>query len=1168
MSDPVIPGYDILETIGEGGMGTVYRAHQVSLDRDVAIKILPKKLADDPAYVERFHIEAQAAAKIRHPSIVQVFDAGTCEDSYYFVMEYIDGETTKSRVQRKGRLTEENVLVIAEYVAMALDHAWEVGRIIHRDVKPDNILIDRDGSVKITDLGLAKFVGSARTTITMTPMAMGTPYYCSPEQARGLPDVDFRTDIYALGATMFHLITGSAPFEESTGVTAMARHITEQIPDPMDLNASVSDNFSWLLERMLAKDMYKRHDSWSEALRDIRLVKEGLPPEGPFLEEGESTIGRCARRNRPPKVRAQTRTVRAAASAGRASPPASRVFRLFLAFAGAFALLLLVTHLYMVQFIRAKGRAERRLSRALSEAWRMPESPHDVKGWSDARARIGTLRKDRQNRCISGPIDRAEAEFDRLLAAAVEQNRQKEEQARREQARREKQQQARETAARRRLDEADTLARADPEAYAVLLRRYRSIADDPEFKGTQAAVEAAKAAKRYEKLRKDARDAQNERKERLRARGQQWRLIERRMLGFVRLREYEDACYLILRTLRGWQREDEPDLELKSWQAAKDPIESALRRKDTAAARDLIAAQLSGWDYWEGLDLDQKLRDRIAINEARLKHVYGLFEMIEDNKSNLLGRRYVVADKPRALLAPLREDFQSPEELPPVEELVSFPYQAQVMGGAAWIAYVKRIRAGLVDVAWSVRLAEREGMTSQEFPLRGLPLACLVDMIHAADPENATRNLAVLHIAEGKHRPYIVYLGGLKKTYPGAEFFVDEARQAGEHVDELAAWLEDWAQLEKEDLSGAGAKTEPGGPEGQPPAEPQTATPAADGAPRGQAQAPRADTGLKIVKRDALAFSRISHGPLGRWLQNYPNKLVLFGPDYLVGIDMSQMTVYRFDRGRDRPWDTRIPMEPDSLWVASSVRPILLTHSLSKPGQQYLSVFSAVTGELLPPRVPGVPNCARLALSPDARYAALASGNQKVQVVDVEKQVVKWPKPLAGKAGLDFSSDSTQLLCLGEQRPLQIVDVESQTVRSLDVKAYSAVFIPGTLLIAAAAADFDGNIALLDSRTGEQIDRWRTDLQWRDFSVELAADPLGRFLAVLCIGQNCRFRVYSFEGERLFSAADRDDRPRFALYAKQGIRVSNNGRMLFAQDTLYSVEPPPPKTPESRAPAK
>jgi len=295
MNYPSISGYEIVDVLGEGGMGTVYLARQLSLNRSVAIKILPEHLANDASYVMRFHQEATSAAQIKHPGIVQIYDAGEDKGRYYFVMEYVNGETTANRVCRKGRLDDTNASLIGESVAAALEYAWHQAGLVHRDVKPDNILIDSDGTVKVADLGLAKLVNQPTAVTTVSKALIGTPHYCAPEQARGDTEVDCRADIYALGATLYHFVTGLVPFSESSGVSAMVKNITDYLPNPIDCNPDVSDNVAWLIEKMMAKDMNVRQQNWHHVLDDMGQVLSGRPPLSKRPPAGSSTVQRSMR---------------------------------------------------------------------------------------------------------------------------------------------------------------------------------------------------------------------------------------------------------------------------------------------------------------------------------------------------------------------------------------------------------------------------------------------------------------------------------------------------------------------------------------------------------------------------------------------------------------------------------------------------------------------------------------------------------------------------------------------------------------------------------------------------------------------------------------------------------------------------------------------------------
>jgi len=298
MQYPVIPGYEITGVLGEGGMGKVYLAIQLSLNRKVAVKILPPGLAADESYLLRFRNEARAAAKLRHPNIVQIYDAGEHNRLYFFAMEYISGETAAGRVMRKGKLDEESALLIGESVAVALEYAWDRARLVHRDVKPDNILIDEDGIVKISDLGLAKTMDQVSPGITVERSLIGSPHYCAPEQAQGESELDCGADIYALGATLYHFLTGRPPFAETPGISAMVKKLTEHLPDVIDVNPSATDNFAWLVEKMMARDKKRRQHNWHEVLDDFDEVIHGRPPISDPLPAGLSTMLRGKRRSR------------------------------------------------------------------------------------------------------------------------------------------------------------------------------------------------------------------------------------------------------------------------------------------------------------------------------------------------------------------------------------------------------------------------------------------------------------------------------------------------------------------------------------------------------------------------------------------------------------------------------------------------------------------------------------------------------------------------------------------------------------------------------------------------------------------------------------------------------------------------------------------------------
>ena len=291
-----IDGFEILEKIGEGGMASVWKARQLSLDRIVAIKVLSEVFSNDPGDVRRFQEEAQAAAKLKHPGIVQVHDAKAENGMYYFIMEYVSGYTVGDWVRRKGVLSEKDALLVADCVADALEYAWDHAGIVHCDIKPDNIIIDEDGTVKVADLGLARTISMMESSVELLDEIMGTPAYISPEQASGETNLDFRSDIYSLGAMLYHLVTGHMMFEDFDDDAKLEKHIEDTVADPIELNPQLSKGVCWLIERMTAKDPELRQSSWGAVRSDIRRVQHGHLPHGGLLPEGCSTVSRSPRR--------------------------------------------------------------------------------------------------------------------------------------------------------------------------------------------------------------------------------------------------------------------------------------------------------------------------------------------------------------------------------------------------------------------------------------------------------------------------------------------------------------------------------------------------------------------------------------------------------------------------------------------------------------------------------------------------------------------------------------------------------------------------------------------------------------------------------------------------------------------------------------------------------
>lgn len=314
-----IPGYELIEELPQGGMSTVYKARQLSLDRIVALKTLPPQMAADSADIEQFLFEAKGAAKLKHSGIVQVYDFGEASGTYYLVMEFISGYSVSEWLREEKVLNKKDALVIAESVAEALDYAWETARIIHCDIKPDNIMVDGDGTIKVADLGLAKTVGILGTVDgPRADMIMGTPNYISPEQASGEKDLDCRTDIYSLGAMLYYVVTGRMVFEEFPETEVIDRQISDQITDPRDVNPAVSLECACLIETLMAKSKHHRPADWKAVIQDVARVKAGHLPITPLPPAGASTVMRSParirylQRRRAGKRRAWPRVVTAA----------------------------------------------------------------------------------------------------------------------------------------------------------------------------------------------------------------------------------------------------------------------------------------------------------------------------------------------------------------------------------------------------------------------------------------------------------------------------------------------------------------------------------------------------------------------------------------------------------------------------------------------------------------------------------------------------------------------------------------------------------------------------------------------------------------------------------------------------------------------------------------
>ena len=277
----LIPGsylinrYEIIMKIGSGGMADVYKAKDHVLNRLVAIKVLKQEYSTDATFVKKFRVEAQSAAGLSHPNIVNVYDVGEDDGVYFIVMELVQGITLKNYIDMKGKLDIREALNISVQIASGLSAAHE-NRIIHRDIKPQNIIMSRDGKVKVTDFGIAKVADS--TTVTTT--AAGTVHYISPEQARGGYS-DERSDIYSLGITIYEMVTGRVPFEGETNVAVALMHIQSEITPPRQLEPSIPVSFEKIILKCTQKKPERRYASARELIADLRKVL--THPDGEYV---------------------------------------------------------------------------------------------------------------------------------------------------------------------------------------------------------------------------------------------------------------------------------------------------------------------------------------------------------------------------------------------------------------------------------------------------------------------------------------------------------------------------------------------------------------------------------------------------------------------------------------------------------------------------------------------------------------------------------------------------------------------------------------------------------------------------------------------------------------------------------------------------------------------
>ncbi|WP_329955842.1 Stk1 family PASTA domain-containing Ser/Thr kinase [Calidifontibacillus erzurumensis] len=280
--------YKILDMIGGGGMANVYLAHDLILDRDVAVKVLKPEFSNDDEFIKRFRREAHSATSLNHPNIVSIYDVGEEENIYFIVMEYIEGQTLKQYIQQKKTLTVEEVIDIMKQITAAIEHAHQ-NQIIHRDIKPHNILIDYKGHVKVTDFGIAMALSA--TSITQTNSVLGSVHYLSPEQARGGMATK-KSDIYSLGVVMFELLTGRLPFSGESAISIALKHLQSETPSPRKWNPSIPQSVENIVLKATVKDPFLRYNSVTDMRMDLETALDPSrlnEPKFEIPEDDEAT---------------------------------------------------------------------------------------------------------------------------------------------------------------------------------------------------------------------------------------------------------------------------------------------------------------------------------------------------------------------------------------------------------------------------------------------------------------------------------------------------------------------------------------------------------------------------------------------------------------------------------------------------------------------------------------------------------------------------------------------------------------------------------------------------------------------------------------------------------------------------------------------------------------
>ncbi len=286
-----LPGFDIIDKIGEDRLTVIWEANQTSLNRNVALKILRPEFAKDADQIREFLAEGKIIAKLKHPGIIQVYDVIEKDGVCFFVVEHVSGSTLSKILEADKVIPAKRALKMARQIAEALKHAWQASHLLHRNLKPENVYVDHDDHVRVAFFGHSKVAtpmekGSGESDGTL----VGTPYYMSPEQARCQADLDARTDMYSLGAVLYQMVTGRVPFEEHDPMTAADKQIADQIPNPRTLNPSLARGVGTLIEGLMVKDRNFRPSNWDGVVDDINKLLAGKPLIKKLPPEAVSTV--------------------------------------------------------------------------------------------------------------------------------------------------------------------------------------------------------------------------------------------------------------------------------------------------------------------------------------------------------------------------------------------------------------------------------------------------------------------------------------------------------------------------------------------------------------------------------------------------------------------------------------------------------------------------------------------------------------------------------------------------------------------------------------------------------------------------------------------------------------------------------------------------------------